>query len=68
MYAQNYSWRTPTTPTAEERSPRAAFDRLFRSPSARGGSVTDADRRSVLDLVRNEAKALQADLGADDRR
>ena len=68
VYAQHYSWRTPTTPTGEERSPRAVFDRLFRSPSSRRGSVTDADRRSVLDLVREEAKTLRSGLGADDRR
>ena len=68
VYAQHYSWRTPTTPTGEERSPRAVFDRLFRGRTGAGGAVTDADRRSVLDLVREEAKALQAGLGADDRR
>lgn len=68
VYAQHYSWRTPTTPTGEERSPRAVFDRLFRNPARAGGAVTDADRRSVLDLVREEAKSLQIGLGADDRR
>ena len=68
VYAQHYSWRTPTTPTGEERNPRAVFDRLFRDRRVSGGSITDADRRSVLDLVGEEAKTLLRDLGADDRR
>jgi len=65
VYAQHYSWRTPTTPTGEERNPRLLFDRVFRGPQSRGAS--DADRRSVLDSVLDEAKRLQADLGGADK-
>lgn len=71
VYAQHYSWRTPTTPTGEERSPRAVFDRLFRgagSGPARRGSLSDADRKSVLDVVRDEAQRLKLDLGMADRQ
>ena len=65
VYAQHYSWRTPTTPTGEERNPRLLFDRVFRGPQSRGAS--DADRRSVLDSALDEAKRLQSDLGGADR-
>jgi hypothetical protein len=70
IYAQHYSWRTPNTPTGEERNPRLAFDRLFRSrapgESARAGA-SPADRKSVLDSVNDEAKRLRAKLGGADR-
>lgn len=74
VYAQHYSWRTPTTPTGEERNPKAAFDRLFRGmePNAQGRAVrrsalSDSDRKSVLDLVQDEARRLRSDLGVADR-
>jgi hypothetical protein len=68
VYAQHYSWRTPTTPTGEERNPRLVFDRLFRRrPGAKRDGATDADRRSVLDAVTDEARRLRADLGGSDR-
>lgn len=75
VYAQHYSWRTPTTPTGEERNPKTAFDRLFRgmgsSPEARGirrSALSDSDRKSVLDLVRDEATRLRGNLGYADRQ
>jgi hypothetical protein len=75
VYAQHYSWRSPTTPTGEERNPKAAFDRLFRgfdgSPQGRATrrtALADSDRKSVLDLVRDEANRLKAELGLADRQ
>jgi hypothetical protein len=69
VYAQHYSWRTPTTPTGEERNPRRVFERLFRAgaSAANGGREAEADRRSVLDLVLDDAKRLRATLGGTDR-
>ena len=74
VYAQHYSWRTPSTPTGEERNPKSAFDRLFRgmdrSPEGRAvrrSALSDSDRKSVLDLVREEAGRLKAELGVADR-
>jgi hypothetical protein len=67
VYAQHYSWRTATTPTGEERNPKLVFDRLFRR-SQGGPARDDADRRSVLDAVRDEAARLNARLGGSDRR
>jgi hypothetical protein len=72
VYAQHYSWRTATTPTGEERNPRLAFDRLFRgrAPGAAsaGSAEAAADRKSVLDLVNEEAKRLRGTLGGADRQ
>jgi hypothetical protein len=71
VYAQHYSWRSPLTPTGEERHPRAVFDRLFRRRAgrpARGSALSSAQRRSVLDLVRDEANLLKGTVGVDDRR
>lgn len=72
VYAQHYSWRTPTTPTGEERNPKLVFDRLFRGrlngEAAKRAAASDADRRSVLDSVLDEARRLQSDLGSADRK
>ena len=79
IYAQHYSWRTPTTPTGEERNPRLAFERMFRgrapasgdTPAARtvrGSGNSDSQRRSVLDLVRDDAQRLRSELGGGDRQ
>lgn len=69
VYAQHYSWRSATTPTGEERNPRLVFDRLFRGRDAahKRGAQADADRRSVLDSVLEEAKRLQSTIGGADR-
>jgi hypothetical protein len=64
VYAQHYSWRSAATPTGEERNPRLVFERLFRRGARKSD---DADRRSVLDSVLEEAKRLQATVGGADR-
>lgn len=68
VYAQHYSWRSATTPTGEERRPRAVFDRLVRRSDGSGGDGAVEARRSVLDLVQKEATALERRLGGEDRR
>lgn len=62
VYGAHVSWRTETQPAGKEIHPRAAFDRLFRS--SRFGSATE---RSVLDVVRNDAKRLRTRLNTTDR-
>jgi len=62
IYGANISWRTPTQPAARELSPRRAFERLVRWTGVRQGGR----RRALLDLVREEAKSLRADLGGAD--
>ncbi|QDV07788.1 hypothetical protein Poly30_33210 [Planctomycetes bacterium Poly30] len=70
-YSGHVSWESATVPAAKETSARAAFDRLFRGGD---GEVPEgerqrrlADRRSVLDFVREESKRLSTRVGAADR-
>jgi Protein of unknown function (DUF1552) len=67
-YGSTISFRTPTQPLPMENNPRTVFYRLF------GQGDTEAERRaiaaesrSILDLVGENAKSLQRDLGAADR-
>lgn len=70
-YSSNVSWRTPTTPMAKEIDPRLVFERLFRDGRPGEGSEQRtrrlALRRSILDVVGEDAAALRARLGGTDR-
>jgi hypothetical protein len=67
LYGSHISWNTPTTPVTREINPQLAFDRLFRSQGTqdKDGSAADA---SVLDLVSEDARRLQAKVGKADRQ
>jgi len=71
-YSSNLSWAAPTTPVPKEVDPRRLFDRLFRegeegdTPEERTARI--ARRRSVLDLVREDAKRLSRRISTDDAR
>jgi len=62
MHAMNLSWRAPGVPTGAETNPRDVFARMFGDPK------DDAKRKSVLDVVADDAKQLKLDLGPTDRR
>lgn len=69
-YSSNISWRTPTTPTSKEIIPKLAFERLFG-----GGPEKEKqrarrlkDRKSILDLVKNDVSQLKKQLGRNDQR
>ncbi len=67
-YSGTISFRTPTRPLPMETNPRKVFHRLFGqgdNPDERA-RIT-AQYASMLDLVAEEAQALQLDLGASDR-
>ncbi len=64
----NLSWRDAVTPVRPATSPREVFDRLFTRAGGAESRSTRAQRRSILDYVREEANSLEADLGAQDRR
>ncbi len=70
-YSSNLSWRGPSTPMAKETNPRLAFERLFgdsrESAAARDRARQASYEKSILDLVREDAKALQAKLGGADQ-
>lgn len=70
-YQYNISWKSPTTPMTPESNPRLVFERLFgqgqhgeRAANARRRVL---DRRSVLDFVLSDARAMQDRLGLADR-
>ncbi len=60
-YQFNVSWRDASTPMTPEASPRAAFERLFGAGShgERRDHFTrrQAEQRSLLDFVRDDARA-----------
>jgi hypothetical protein len=62
MHAMNVSWRAPGVPTGGETNPRDVFARMFGDPK------DDARRKSVLDVVADDAKELKQTLGPGDRR
>ena len=69
-YSSAISWRTATTPMAKEINPRSAFERLFGVDD--GSEELRAKkalyRKSILDLVANDASKLKAKLGQTDRQ
>jgi hypothetical protein len=67
-YSNTISWRSATTPVPKEVNPKLVFERLFATTPPAERAARDFKRRSVLDLVREDAGSLQAQLGATDRR
>lgn len=69
-YSSNVSWRSESVPMPKEVNPRAVFERLF---GAGGDQASEAQqqrdryRKSILDGVLGEAKALERKLGNRDR-
>jgi hypothetical protein len=71
-YSNNISWKSPTSPTGKEVNPRQLFDRLFGNgrveDTTQSRAKRDLERRSILDLVSQDAKSLKRRLGKDDDR
>jgi hypothetical protein len=72
-YQYNLSWRSPTQPNPAERNPRMVFERMFGSAaSADDANIPKerraAERNSILDFVRSDAKRLQTRLGRSDQQ
>jgi hypothetical protein len=67
-FGNTISLSTPTTPLPMEHNPRKLFERLFgRGASASERAEISADFKSVLDMVSEEAKALDRNLAPQDR-
>lgn len=70
-YQFNLSWRSENQPMTPESNARAVFERLFGAGSSdeRAASLGRrlASRKSVLDFVQHDAKALHRHLGRSDR-
>ena len=71
-YQFNLSWRSENQPMTPESNPRAVFERLFGAGSAkeRAASLGQryASKKSVIDFVQADAKALHRYLGRSDRQ
>ena len=71
-YQFNLSWRSETQPMTPESKPRAVFERLFGAgdPSERAASLGQryAAKKSMLDFIQADAKALHKHLGRNDRQ
>jgi hypothetical protein len=71
-YSSSVSWASETTPLGKEINPRQIFERLFgnqnSSEEASSQARRDALKQSVLDLIADDAKRLQAILARSDQR
>lgn len=71
-YQFNLSWSSATTPKTPEGNPRLLFERLFGAgkPGERRANLRQRRQaeQSVLDFVREDARAMQRRLDAQDRR
>jgi Protein of unknown function (DUF1552) len=67
-YSSTISWRSATTPVPKLNNPRLIFERLFSTGTDADRARRERNRRSILDFVREDAAALQPNLGAHDRR
>ncbi len=67
VYWSTISWASERTPLMHEVDPGQVFDRLFQDGTAMNPGRAEA-RKSVLDLVRDDATALSPRLGIRDRR
>ncbi|MEZ4830344.1 MAG: DUF1552 domain-containing protein [Bacteroidia bacterium] len=68
LYGSAISWRTATQPNPKEIEPRQAFDRLFRNMvPGKPPKAENPWKRSVLDLVKDDADAVKRNLGAADQ-
>ena len=71
-YSYNIAWRTENSPMPPEVDPKLAFDRLF-SRGNPGETVDarmrrEAQRKSIIDFVRDDANRLRGRLGRTDQR
>lgn len=70
-YQYNISWSSPTTPMTPETNPRLLFERLFGAgvPGERLENIRrrQAEQRSVLDFVLDDARRMQKQLDARDK-
>jgi hypothetical protein len=69
-YSSSISWKSATTPMMKEVNPKLVFERLFGDGigSEELRKQRDFYRRSILDVVTEDARRLQKRLGQTDRR
>jgi hypothetical protein len=68
VYSSTMSWRSATQPLPKEVNPKLVFERLFASAPDANRAKRDAQRRSILDYVREDSRDLAKQLGRSDVR
>ncbi|MEW6303192.1 MAG: DUF1552 domain-containing protein [Verrucomicrobiota bacterium] len=68
VYSSTMSWRSATQPLPKEVNPKLVFERLFGSGSREERARRDAQRKSILDLVKEDFSELNGRLGRTDQR
>ena len=70
-YQYNISWRSENKPMSPESNPRAIFERIYgvgsREEQAASLEQRRAEKRSILDFVRDSAKKMEGTLDRTDR-
>jgi hypothetical protein len=71
-YSNSISWRGEATPMPPEINPRVVFERMFGSADGADSAASrirrERYRKSILDMVAEDARTLQTSLGPSDRR
>jgi hypothetical protein len=68
VYSSTMSWKSPTQPLPKEVNPRMVFDRLFGSAGTAERAHRYASRKSVLDFIREDTRALASKITYSDRQ
>jgi hypothetical protein len=68
VYSSTMSWRSATQPLPKEVNPKLVFERLFGNGPDRDREKRDAQRKSILDFVKEDSKDLSSKLGSSDKR
>lgn len=68
VYSNTMSWRSATQPLPKEVNPKLVFERLFAGAPDANRTRRDSQRRSILDLVREDAKDLAGKISSADQR
>jgi hypothetical protein len=71
-YSHNLSWRNDTTPMVKDCKPQSVFDRLFANSdpneTAEARARREADGKSVLDFILEDANRVQKRLVSTDKQ
>ncbi|HYR59082.1 MAG TPA: DUF1552 domain-containing protein [Chthoniobacteraceae bacterium] len=68
VYSSTLSWKSPTQPLPKEINPKLIFDRMFGAQGTAEREHRAAMRKSILDFIREDSKALTSRVGASDRQ
>jgi hypothetical protein len=66
-FANTCSWSSPTTRLNPEINPRVAFDRMFRIHNSPEAKRAATDRKSVVDLVLEDARSMRHKASSHDQ-